>query len=58
MSEDMNKELETEVKAEEPVETMEDYAAELEASYAALDQRRDMPRTTALKDRSGLSLLR
>ena len=43
MSEDMNKELETEVKAEEPVETMEDYAAELEASYAALDQRRDMP---------------
>ena len=29
MSEDMNKELETEVKAEEPVETMEDYAAEL-----------------------------
>lgn len=41
MSEDMNKELETEVKAEEPVETMEDYAAELEASYAALDQRRD-----------------
>ena len=37
MSEEMNKELETEViagvTAEEPVETMEDFAAELEASY-------------------------
>ena len=43
MSEEMNKELETEViagvTAEEPVETMEDYAAELEASYKTLNQR-------------------
>ena len=52
MSEDMNKELETEVKAEEPVETMEDYAAELEIREEICR------RTTALKDRSGLSLLR
>ena len=40
MSEEMNKELETEVKAEEPVETMEDYKEELEASYAALNRDR------------------
>ena len=37
MSEELNKELETEVTEEvkeaAPVETMEDYAAELEASY-------------------------
>lgn len=39
MSEEMNKELENEVKAEEPVETMEDFAAELEASYQTLNQR-------------------
>lgn len=49
MSEELNKELENEVKeeaaaaapAEEtPVETMEDYAAELEASYQTLNRRR------------------
>lgn len=39
MSEELNKELEAEVKAEEPVETMEDYAAELEASYATLNRK-------------------
>lgn len=43
MSEEMNKELETEViagvTAEEPVETMEDFAAELEASYKTLNKR-------------------
>lgn len=39
MSEEMNKELETEVKAEEPIETMEDFAAELEASYKTLNKR-------------------
>ena len=43
MSEEMNKELETEVTApvtvEEPVETMEDFAAELEASYQTLNTR-------------------
>lgn len=39
MSEEMNKELEAEVKAEEPVETMEDFAAELEASYQTLNKR-------------------
>ena len=40
MSEELNKDLENEVKAEEPVETMEDYAAELEASYKTLNQRK------------------
>ena len=44
MSEEMNKELETEViagvTAEEPVETMEDFAAELEASYKTLNKRK------------------
>ena len=39
MSEELNKELETEAKAEGPAETMEDYAAELEASYAALNKK-------------------
>lgn len=41
MSEELNKELEneTEVKAQEPVETMEDYAAELEASYKTLNKK-------------------
>ena len=39
MSEELNKEA-AEVKAEERVETMEDYAAELEASYASLNQDR------------------
>ena len=43
MSEEMNKELETEViagvTAEEPVETMEDFAEELEASYKTLNKR-------------------
>ena len=37
MSEEMNKQQE-EVKAEAPAETMEDYAAELEASYKAFDR--------------------
>lgn len=40
MNEELNKEMEAEVKAEEPVETMEDYAAELEASYASLNRER------------------
>ena len=43
MSEELNKELENEVTEEvkeaAPVETMEDYAAELEASYKTLNQR-------------------
>ena len=39
MSEEMNKQQEAEVKAEAPAETMEDYAAELEASYKAFDER-------------------
>lgn len=44
MSEELNMELENEVKedaaVEAAVETMEDYAAELEASYQTLNQRR------------------
>ena len=55
MSEEMNKELEGQVTAqevapeeaaaekvtaEEPVETMEDFAAELEASYQTLNKRK------------------
>lgn len=40
MSEELNMELENEVKEDAPVETMEDYAAELEASYQTLNQRR------------------
>lgn len=45
MSEELNKELENEVKEEAaqeeaPMETMEDYAAELEASYQTLNKRR------------------
>jgi small subunit ribosomal protein S1 len=55
MSEEMNKELETEViagvTAEEPVETMEDFAAELEASYKTLKKK-------AARAPSGPSLLR
>lgn len=39
MSEEMNKQQEAEVKEDVPVETMEDYAAELEASYKAFDER-------------------
>ena len=39
MSEELNKQQEAEVKAEAPAETMEDYAAELEASYKAFDER-------------------
>ena len=39
MSEVMNKQQEAEVKAQAPAETMEDYAAELEASYKAFDER-------------------
>ena len=42
----MNKQQEAEVKAEAPVETMEDYAAELEASYKAFDERHfELPET-------------
>lgn len=44
MSEEMkmeNLEAEVEAKASEPTETMEDYAAELEASYKEFDQRRE-----------------
>ena len=55
MSEDMNKELETEVKAEEPVETMEDY---WRLPMRLWIREEICRRTTALKDRSGLSLLR
>ena len=45
MSEEMNKQQE-EVKAEAPAETMEDYAAELEASYKAFDERHfELPET-------------
>lgn len=40
MSEELNKELESQVEAGEPVETMEDFAAELEASYKTLNKRR------------------
>ena len=40
MSEEKNLEVPPEAAAQEPVETMEDYAQELEASYAALDQKR------------------
>lgn len=40
MSDEMNKELEAKVEAAEPVETMEDFAAELEASYATLNRRK------------------
>ena len=40
MSEEKNLEVTPEAAAQEPVETMEDYAQELEASYAALDQKR------------------
>ncbi|MCB7318883.1 S1 RNA-binding domain-containing protein [Lacrimispora sp. 210928-DFI.3.58] len=47
MSEEMNKELEEAVEA--PVETMEDYAAELEASYATLNR----DRIEAAEDESG-----
>ena len=46
MNEEMNKQQEVEVKAEAPVETMEDYAAELEASYKAFDERHfELPET-------------
>ena len=46
MNEEMNKQQEAEVKAEAPVETMEDYAAELEASYKAFDERHfELPET-------------
>lgn len=40
MSDEMNKELEVSTAAGEPVETMEDFAAELEASYATLNRRK------------------
>lgn len=58
MSEEMNKQQE-EVKAEAPAETMEDYAAELEASYKhlmrdTLNFRRQMMQ----KEKSGLNLHR
>lgn len=46
MNEEMNKQQEAEVKAEAPVETMEDYTAELEASYKAFDERHfELPET-------------
>ena len=46
MNEEMNKQQEAEVKAEAPVETMDDYAAELEASYKAFDERHfELPET-------------
>ena len=46
MNEEMNKQQEAEVKAEAPAETMEDYAAELEASYKAFDERHfELPET-------------
>ena len=59
MNEEMNKQQEAEVKAEAPVETMEDYAAELEASYKALT--RDIlnfRKRMMQKAKSGLSLHR
>ena len=40
MSEEKNLEVTPEAAVQEPAETMEDYAQELEASYAALDQKR------------------
>ena len=40
MSEEKNLEVTQEAAVQEPAETMEDYAQELEASYAALDQKR------------------
>lgn len=39
MSDEMNKELEVNTQEQEPVQTMEDFAAELEASYASMNQR-------------------
>lgn len=39
MSEELNKDLESQVTEKEPVETMEDFAAELEASYKTLNKR-------------------
>ena len=46
MNEERNERQEAEVKAEAPVETMEDYAAELEASYKAFDERHfELPET-------------
>ena len=39
MSDEMNKELEVNTQEKEPVQTMEDFAAELEASYASMNQR-------------------
>lgn len=39
MSDERNRELEAEVTVEESVQTMEDFAAELEASYASMNQR-------------------
>ena len=51
MNEELNKELEQEVKDETsmPEETMEDYAAELEASYQTLNKRN----IEAAEDESG-----
>ena len=39
MSDEMNKELEVNTQEKEPVQTMEDFATELEASYASMNQR-------------------
>ena len=59
MNEEMNKQQEAEVKAEAPVETMEDYAAELEASYKAFDERHfELPETDDAEGEKWLSLHR
>ena len=63
MSEELNKELENEVTEEvkeaAPMETMEDYAAELEASYKTLNRGTSrLPRRRAARGRNGPSSLR
>lgn len=51
MSDEMNKELEVKTVAEEPAQTMEDFAAELEASYATMNRRQ----IDIVEDESGVS---
>ncbi|MCC8026446.1 MAG: S1 RNA-binding domain-containing protein [Clostridium sp.] len=51
MSDEMNKELEANTAAEEPAQTMEDFAAELEASYATMNRRQ----IEIVEDESGVS---
>lgn len=63
MSEELNKELENEVTEEvkeaAPMETMEDYAAELEASYKTLNQRHiEITEEESGQGRNGPSSLR